>query len=106
VATCHIDVDSKSKAEYPKLLPCDARISIRDAIGPTYEALTGTTLGEVVGGQGISADAPAYFDKIKFRTQHIEQLLRREESGGARARDFSGTMPELVNENETPPATI
>jgi hypothetical protein len=92
VATCHIDVDSKSKAEYPKLLPCDARISIRTAIGPTYEALTGTTLGEGVGGQGISADAPAYFDKIKFRTQHIEQVLRREESGGARARDFSGTM--------------
>jgi len=78
--------------KYPKVLPSDARISIRTAVGPTYEALTGTTLGEVVGGQGISADAPAYFDKIKFRTQHIEQVLRREESGGARARDFSGTM--------------
>ena len=92
VASCHIDVDSRSRAEYPKLIPSDARISIRAAIGPTYEALTGTTLGEVVGGQGISADAPAYFDKTKFRTQHIEQVLRREESGGARARDFSGTM--------------
>ncbi|MBT9156232.1 MAG: hypothetical protein DDT37_01217 [Firmicutes bacterium] len=86
-AEVHIDKDT-----YPKVLPADARKAIRDAIGPIYEKLTVTQLGESAGGTGRSADAPSHFDKLKFRSRHIEQVLRREESGGARARDFSGTM--------------
>jgi hypothetical protein len=54
--------------------------------------LTGTGLGGLVGTTTLSADTPAFFHKARFRTRHIEQVLRREESGGARARDFSGTM--------------
>lgn len=77
---------------YPKVIPADARKAIRDAIDPIYEKLTGTHLGESAGEVGRSADAPSHFDKIKFRARHIEQVLRREESGGARARDYSGTM--------------
>lgn len=83
----HID-----NGTYPKVLPADARKAIRDAINPIYEKLTGAHLGEGAGGKGRSADAPSHFDKLKFRSRHIEQVLRREESGGARARDFSGTM--------------
>lgn len=83
----HID-----NGTYPKVLPADARKVIRDAIDPIYEKLTGTHLGESGGGVGRSADSPSHFDKLKFRSRHIEQVLRREESGGARARDFSGTM--------------
>ncbi len=77
---------------YPKMLPADARKTIRDAIEPIYEKLTGTHVGESGASTGRSADAPSHFDKQKFRSRHIEQVLRREESGGARARDFSGTM--------------
>lgn len=77
---------------YPKVLPADARKVIRDAVDPIYKKLTGTHLGESAGSTGRSADAPSYFDKLKFRTRHIEQVLRREESGGARARDLCGTM--------------
>lgn len=77
---------------YPKVLPADARKRIRDALNPIYEKLTGTHLGESGHSVGRSADAPSHFDKLKFRSRHIEQVLRREESGGARARDFSGTM--------------
>jgi hypothetical protein len=77
---------------YPQVLPADARQAIRDAIDPIYEKLTGAHLGEGGDGTGRSADAPSHFDKLKFRSRHIEQVLRREESGGARARDFSGTM--------------
>lgn len=77
---------------YPKVLPADARKTIRDAVDPIYEKLTGARLGESGGSTGRSADTPGYFDKLKFRSRHIEQVLRREESGGARARDFSGTM--------------
>ena len=77
---------------YPRVLPADARKAIRDAIAPIYEALTGTHLGESTDSIGRSADAPSHFDKLKFRSRHIEQILRRGESGGARARDFSGTM--------------
>lgn len=83
----HIDNNT-----YPKVLPANARVVIRNAIDPIYEKLTGAHLRESAGDAGRSADAPSHFDKLKFRSRHIEQILRREESGGARARDFSGTM--------------
>lgn len=87
IAVSHID-----QGTYPKVLPADARRAIRDAIDPVYEKLTGAHSGESGGSTGRSADAPSHFDKLTFRSRHIEQVLRREESGGARARDFSGTM--------------
>ena len=77
---------------YPKVIPADARATIRGAIDPIYTALTGASLGKVPGSTGLSADTPTFFSKTHFRTRHIEQVLRREESGGARSRDFSGTM--------------
>jgi len=77
---------------FPQVLPADARKAIRDAIDPIYKKLTGTHVGENAGAAGRSADAPSYFDKLKFRSRHLEQVLRREESGGARARDYCGTM--------------
>jgi DNA helicase HerA-like ATPase len=83
----HIDNNT-----YPKVIPADARATIRGAIDPIYTALTGAKLGGVPGATGLSADTPAFFSKTHFRTRHIEQVLRREESGGARSRDFSGTM--------------
>lgn len=86
-ATEHID-----SGTYPKVLPANARKEIRDAVDSLYEKLTGAHLGEIGGSTGRSADAPSHFDKLKFRSRHIEQVLRREESGGARARDYSGTM--------------
>ncbi|MDI6870229.1 MAG: DUF87 domain-containing protein [Bacillota bacterium] len=79
-------------SKFPKILPADARKAIRDAIDPIYEKLTGMNLGESGVSTGLSADAPSYFDKLKFRSRHLEQVLRREESGGARARDYAGTM--------------
>ena len=85
----HID-----EGKYPKVLPADARQRIREALDPPFGRLTEGVLGGPagVGGTGISADSPAYFDKRRFRNRHIEQVLRREESGGARARDYAGTM--------------
>lgn len=80
------------EGQYPKFLPADARKDIRDFIEPIYERLTDTISGEHSEISGRSADSPSYFDKLKFRTRHIEQVLRREEGGGAKARDFAGTM--------------
>lgn len=77
---------------FPRLLPSDARKVIRDALEPIYERLTGRYLSEGSASAGRSADAPSHFDKLKFRSRHIEQVLRREESAGARARDYAGTM--------------
>lgn len=57
---------------------------------PRGSRLTGIDLGGSGVPAGLSADAPAFFNKLHFRTRHIEQVLRREESGGA--RDLSGTM--------------
>ena len=87
VAESHIE-----SRTYPKVLPADARKKIRDVIEPIYETFSGLQLGESFNPDRHSADAPSYFDKLKFRSRHIEQVLRREESGGARARDFSGTL--------------
>lgn len=87
VAESHIERNT-----FPKVFPADARKKIRDVIGPIYETLSGLQLGESFNPDRHTADAPSYFDKLKFRSRHIEQVLRREESGGARARDFSGTL--------------
>lgn len=83
----HIEEDT-----YPQIIPADARQMIRSALNPIYEKLTGTPLDQRHVSIGQSADAPSYFDKFKFRFRHIERVLHREEAGGARARDFSGTM--------------
>lgn len=77
---------------YPMTIPADARARMREAIEPIYAALTGASIGGPTEALQASADRPTFFDKRRFRSQHIEQVLRREESGGARARDFSGTM--------------
>lgn len=77
---------------YSNIIPADARGKIRKAIDPVYSRLTGAGLEGSRVPDGLSADAPAFFDKLHFRTRHIEQVLRREEWGGARARDLSGTM--------------
>lgn len=78
--------------KYPQVIPADARKEIRDALDPIYTQLTGTHIGEHRATFGRSPDVPSYFDKLRFRSRHIEQVLRREESGGNRARDYSGTM--------------
>jgi len=83
----HIDNNT-----YPKVIPADSRAAIQRAIDPIFVKLTGAELGATGVPSGLSADTPAFFDKQRFRTRHIEQVLRREESGGARARDYSGTM--------------
>lgn len=90
----YIGDDSRSgeKNVYPKTLPSDVRKTIQDHINPIYTKLTGSHLDDSGATSGRSADAPSYFDKLRFRSRHIEQVLRREESGGARARDYSGTM--------------
>jgi len=93
IETCQKNMGQKDGTPtFPQVLPADARKAIRDAIDSIYEKLTGTHLGESGGGTGRSADAPSHFDKLKFRSRHLEQVLRREESGGARARDYCGTM--------------
>lgn len=84
--------DRHTEGQWPGMLPIDARAAIRDALNPLYEKLTKSTFGEATTASGRLADAPSYFDKQKFRFRHIEQVLRREESRGARVRDFSGTM--------------
>ena len=82
----------RDQTEYPAEIPGDAKKLIRDAIEPLYEKMTGQPLSESVYAVDGSADSPSYFNKHRFRSRHIEQVLRRENSGGARARDNSGTM--------------
>lgn len=93
VADKHIGEDRQTKQKvYAKPLPADARKDIRDAINEIFDKLTRVHLDEGSGIAERSADDPSHFDKISFRSRHIEQVLRREESGGARAREYCGTM--------------
>lgn len=80
------------EGKFPQVIPADAKQIIYSTIDPIYNKLTGIPHRECHTGIGHSADIPSYFDKFKFRSRHIEQVLRRGESGGARARDNSGTM--------------
>jgi uncharacterized protein len=80
------------QGRFPQLMPADARKVIADAVEPILTALARASFSGGGPEARISADTPAFFDKQRFRTRDIEQVLRREESGGARARDFSGTM--------------
>ncbi|HXF05413.1 MAG TPA: DUF87 domain-containing protein [Blastocatellia bacterium] len=98
IASNHID-----NGVYPKVLPADARKVIRDTLEPIYEKLTGAHLGESGADTSRSADTPSYFDKLKFRSRHLERVLCREESGGARARDYVGTMLMRIDRLLTDP---
>lgn len=75
-----------------QVLPIDSRKAIHEAIDPIYEALAAGLLDTSHTRSVRSADTPSYFDKFKFRSRYLEQVLRREESGGPRAREYSGTM--------------
>lgn len=89
---CRVANTYTDSGKYPGLLPISAQEEIRNVLRPICKKLTELYLGNNAQAVERSADAPSYFDKKRFRSRHIEQVLRREESGGARARDYSGTM--------------
>ena len=86
------EAENNTDGAYPGMIPVDSRKVINEKINPIYTALTNISLSENPSPAGLSADSPAFFHKAKFRTQHIEQALRREESSSSRAREASGTM--------------
>lgn len=86
-ASQHVDQDT-----YPKVLPADARANISSAGRAIIDALTQPGGKTAAAALGVSADSPAYFDRHRFRAVYLEQVLQRPESGGARARDYCGTM--------------
>ncbi|HHY35946.1 MAG TPA: ATP-binding protein [Firmicutes bacterium] len=82
------------EGKYPGVIDSPARAAILQAIDPILTKLSSALPhGDLSAGTvGFSADAPRFFSKMKFRTRYIEQVLRKQESGGARARDYCGTM--------------
>jgi DNA helicase HerA-like ATPase len=82
------------KGEYPGPIPADARAKVEELLREPYEALSSLVLGEdeFEPGAHLSADLPVFFEKQRFRNQSLEKALRRQEAGGARAREYSGTM--------------
>jgi Helicase HerA, central domain len=77
---------------YPGPIPADARAKVEGLLRGPYDALAQAILGEAEPGTQLSADLPVYFEKHRFRNQALEKALGRQESGGARAREYSGTM--------------
>lgn len=86
------EAEKRVDGKFPQMIPSDVRKKISDAVEPILTELAGNQFSDGISGPRISADTPVFFDKQRFRSRDIEQVLRREESGGARARDFSGTM--------------
>lgn len=78
--------------KWPNPLPANARAEIRSLLEEPYSVLARAKLGDAEPGAQLSADLPIYFDKHRFRNQDLEQALNRQESGGSRAREYSGTM--------------
>jgi uncharacterized protein len=87
-----IGLDRTDNGVYPGPIPADARARVEELLREPYEALAATSLGEPEPGAQLSADLPVFFDKQRFRNQSLEKALGRQESGGARAREYSGTM--------------
>ncbi|MEW6406521.1 MAG: DUF87 domain-containing protein, partial [Chloroflexota bacterium] len=77
---------------YPKMVPADSRLQMKSAMDVVFNKLSQGSCGAAIPRTEVTADTPRYFDRFRFRARHIEQVLRREESGGPRARDYSGTM--------------
>ena len=77
---------------FPNVIPANSRKKIQDHIKSISEGIHSMSPSPSAGLSGLTADTPSYFDKLRFRTHHIDQVLLREESGGARSREHSGTM--------------
>lgn len=89
IAEKHTSV-GKDGTRYPGVVPADAQSAIEGAIRPILNALSNST--GTMGLPSISADTPAYFGKEEFRREHLEEAMRRDEAGGARARDYCATL--------------
>lgn len=83
----HIEDD-----RYPSIIPAMSRKYIQSQIQSLREKLQVSHLSDRSSMAGVSVDIPSYFDIFKFRSHHIEQVLGREESGGAKSRESCGTM--------------
>lgn len=93
LADNHVDKNSRTGEEFPKVLPMDVRESITSRLEPIHQAIVSSSFqADDPENMMANPDSPIYFQKSLFRTQHIEDVLSREYSGGSRARDYSGTM--------------
>lgn len=92
IAKKHID-RWKDQTEHSKLLPADDRAALTSKVRSLAESIVdirqGATSAILL---GQSADAPSHFSIVGFRAFSLEQVLQRQESGGAKARDYCGTM--------------
>lgn len=77
---------------FPSIIPVTSRTYIQNQIQSIRERLQTYCPSQRTSVAGSSVDIPSYFDIFKFRSHHIEQVLGREESGGAKSREFCGTM--------------
>lgn len=77
---------------YPRVIPVDSRSQIHKIIDRILDRLHTGIPKDQTNMKCSTADVPAYFDKLKFRSNQIERVLHRKESGGAKAREFCGTM--------------
>lgn len=75
---------------YPGVVPADAQNVIEAAIRPILGALS-TSTGDFAL-PSVSADTPVFFPTDEFRREHLEEAMRRDEAGGARARDYCATL--------------
>ncbi|MGV1047222.1 MAG: ATP-binding protein [Solirubrobacterales bacterium] len=82
------------QGKFPSPIPADARARIDGLLREPYETLSSLVFGEdeIEPGAHLSADLPVFFEKQRFRNQSLEKALGRQEAGGARAREYSGTM--------------
>lgn len=83
-------VGEPDNRRFSKPFPLNVQERIRSDLLPFVELLAS---GEVTSGLSqISADTPVFFSKTMFKNDYIEKAMRRDEAGGARARDYCATM--------------
>lgn len=77
---------------FQQVIPADCRSRIHKVIDTILDQLHTGLPKDQTNVKCSTADVPAYFDKLEFRSNQIERVLLRKESGGSKAREFCGTM--------------
>ncbi|MEW6665280.1 MAG: DUF87 domain-containing protein [Thermodesulfobacteriota bacterium] len=83
-------VGEPTNRRFSKPLPLNVQQRIRVDLLPFVEKLASVEMTS--GFPQISADTPVFFGKTVFKNDYIEKAMRRDEAGGARARDYCATM--------------
>jgi len=84
-------VDEPTKRRFSKVMPRNCKERCKHLLQTHLQSLLAVNPDGACA-LSSSADHPRYFGKEAYKRIHLEQAMRQDQAGGARARDYCGTM--------------